>query len=86
MDRNLLKYWRNCLIDADRRRIVIGPEAVRLKRGVCYIDYINDKDTASLFKAARKNKGQGESEKIKVQIAPCFILPEYSDGQTRQAQ
>lgn len=74
------------MVDADRRRIVIGTEAVRLKREGCYIDYINDKDTASLFKAARKNKGQEENEKIKVQIAPCFILPEYSDGQTRQAQ
>lgn len=85
MDRKLLQYWRNCLVDADRRRILIGPEAVRLKADDCYADGIDEKSTASLFKAADKNKRE-ESEKIKVQIAPCFILPEYIDGQALRSQ
>lgn len=83
MDKKLLKYWRNCLADADRRRIQIAPEAVYLRAGACYIRRIDEESAASLFKAAKKNKEQ-EEEKIKVQIAPCVIFPEYSDARARQ--
>lgn len=86
MEEKLLKYWRNCLVDADRRRIEPGLDCVRQKSWHCYIDRVCDEDTVSLFDAAKKRKGQEECEKIKVQIAPCFVLPEYTDGHTAQAQ
>ena len=78
MDKKLLKYWKNCLLDAERRSRSLKKEArVTLRIGDKVPEFILRKDIPLLFP---KGKQKTDDEKRKIQIAPCVFLPEYENG------
>ena len=79
MDKKLLKYWKNCLLDAERKSRSLKKEArVTLRIGDKVPEFILRKDIPLLFP---KEKQKENDEKRKIQIAPCVFLPEYeTDG------
>lgn len=78
MDKKLLKYWKNCLLDAERRSRSLKKEArVILRIGDKVPEFILRKDIPLLFP---KGKQKTDDEKRKIQIAPCVFLPEYENG------
>ena len=80
MDKKLLKYWKNCLLDAERRSRSLTKEArVTLRIGDKLPEFILRKDIPLLFP---KGKQKENDEKRKIQIAPCVFLPEYENGWT----
>lgn len=80
MDKKLLKYWKNCLLDAERRSRSLTKEArVTLRIGDKLPEFILRKDISLLFP---KGKQKENDEKRKIQIAPCVFLPEYENGWT----
>ena len=79
MDKKLLKYWKNCLLDAERRSRSLKKEArVTLRIGDKVPEFILRKDIPLLFP---KGKQKTDDEKRKIQIAPCVFLPEYYGAQ-----
>lgn len=73
MDKKLLKYWKNCLLDAERRSRSLKKEArVTLRIGDKVPEFILRKDIPLLFP---KGKQKTDDEKRKIQIAPCVFLP-----------
>lgn len=80
MDKKLLKYWKNCLLDAERKSRSLKKEArVTLRIGDKVPEFILRKDIPLLFP---KEKQKENDEKRKIQIAPCVFLPEYENGWT----
>ena len=78
MDKKLLKYWKNCLLDAERKNRSLKKEArITLRIGDKIPEFILRKDIPLLFS---KEKQKEKDEKRKVQIAPCVLLPEYENG------
>ena len=78
MDKKLLKYWKNCLLDAERRSRSLKKEArVTLRIGDKVPEFILRKDIPLLFP---KGKQKTDDEKRKIQIAPCVFLPEYENS------
>lgn len=77
MDKKLLEYWKNCLLDAERKNISPKEVRITLRIGDKTPEYILQKDIPTLFPKSKENK---KDEKQKIQIAPCVILPEYENG------
>ena len=79
MDKKLLKYWKNCLLDAERRSRSLKKEArVTLRIGDKVPEFILRKDIPLLFP---KGKQKTDDEKRKIQIAPVsFFLSTKTGG------
>lgn len=70
MDKKLLKYWKNCLLDAERRSRSLTKEArVTLRIGDKLPEFILRKDIPLLFPKG-KQKENDEKRKIQIQYMP----------------
>lgn len=83
MNKNLLQYWRSCLLDAERKNIPTKGKSVILNLSDDVPEYIGKTYTRQLFSTNKQiNKKEEEEEpKLKIQIAPCVLLPEFENGQ-----
>lgn len=81
MDKRLFKYWKHCLLDAERRSRNVKKEAqVILTIGDRIPEFIRQKDILVLFPDKKSSE-----EKRKVQIAPCVLLPDSDNEKVRQS-
>lgn len=76
MNKKLLKYWKNCLLDAEWSNSMFYKEPrVTLAFEDCMPESIPEEDIELLFPDGRE-----DGKKCKVRIAPCVLLPEYENG------
>lgn len=76
MDKKLLKYWKNCLLDAEWSNSMSYKEPrVTLALENRMPELISEEDIDLLFPA-----GWSKGRKCNVRIAPCVLLPEYENG------
>lgn len=76
MDKKLLKYWKNCLLDAEWSNSMSYKEPrVTLVLKDRMPELISEEDIDLLFPA-----GWSIGRKCNVRIAPCVLLPEYENG------
>lgn len=76
MDKKLLKYWKNCLLDAEWSNSMSYKEPrVTLALEDRMPELISEEDIDLLFPA-----GWSKGRKCNVRIAPCVLLPEYENG------
>lgn len=75
-EQKLLKYWKNCLLDAEWSNSMFYKEPrVTLAFEDCMPESIPEEDIELLFPDGRE-----DGKKCKVRIAPCVLLPEYENG------
>lgn len=79
MNQALLKYWKTCLQDAERRAIKPKGAQIVLRIGDKTPEFILRKEIPNLFP---QWKAENSNEKQKVMIAPCVLLPEFENGWT----
>ena len=77
LNQALLKYWKTCLQDAERRAIEPKGARIILHIGNKTPEYILKKDIPTLFPQWKAEKN---NEKQKIIIAPCVLLPEFENG------
>lgn len=76
MDKKLLRYWKNCLLDAEWSNSMFYKEPrVTLAFEDRMPEAIPEEDIDLLFPDGRE-----DGKKCKVRIAPCVLLPEYENG------
>ena len=76
MNKKLLKYWKNCLLDAEWSNSMFYKEPrVTLAFEDRMPESIPEEDIELLFPDGRE-----DGKKCKVRIAPCVLLPEYENG------
>ena len=76
MDKKLLRYWKNCLLDAEWSNSMFYKEPrVTLAFEDRMPESIPEEDIDLLFPDGRE-----DGKKCKVRIAPCVLLPEYENG------
>lgn len=76
MDKNLLKYWKNCLKDAEWSNSTFYQEPrIILRIGHRMPEFLRNKDRALLFPGEETS-----AYKYTVRIAPCVLLPTYENG------
>ena len=76
MNKKLLKYWKNCLLDAEWSNSMFYKEPrVTLAFEDRMPESIPEEDIELLFPDERE-----DGKKCKVRIAPCVLLPEYENG------
>lgn len=76
MDKKLLKYWKNCLLDAEWSNSMSYKEPrVTLALEDRMPELISEEEIDLLFPA-----GWSKGRKCNVRIAPCVLLPEYENG------
>ena len=79
MDKKLLKYWKNCLLDAERRERSLRREAkISLRIGDRIPEFVLRKEIPKLF--PKENQEEESEGKWSVQLAPCFLLSAYENG------
>ena len=79
MDKKLLKYWKNCLLDAERRERSLRREAkISLRIGDRIPEFVLRKEISKLF--PKENQEEESEGKWSVQLAPCFLQPSYENG------
>ena len=77
MDQTLLKYWKTCLQDAERKAIALKGPRITLNIGDKILKFIPLKSIPVIFPDW---KAEDSNEKQKVMIAPCILLnPEKPD-------
>lgn len=74
MDQTLLKYWKTCLQDAERKAIALKGPRITLNIGDKILKFIPLKSIPVIFPDW---KAEDSNEKQKVMIAPCILLPEF---------
>lgn len=73
MDKKLLKYWKNCLLDAERRSRSLKKEArVTLRIGDKVPEFILRKDIPLLFPKG-KQKTDDEKRKYRLLLVSFFL-------------
>ncbi len=77
MDQTLLKYWKTCLQDAERKAIALKGPRITLNIGDKILKFIPLKSIPVIFPDW---KAEDSNEKQKVMIAPCILLPEFENG------
>lgn len=76
MNKKLLKYWKNCLLDAEWSNSMFYKEPrVTLAFEDRMPESIPEEDIELLFPDGRE-----DGKKCKVRIAPCVLLSEYENG------
>ena len=83
MDQTLLKYWKTCLQDAERKAIALKGPRITLNIGDKILKFIPLKSIPVIFPDW---KAEDSNEKQKVMIAPCILLPEFENGWTAQSE
>lgn len=83
MDQTLLKYWKTCLQDAERKAIALKGPRITLNIGDKILKFIPLKSIPVIFPDW---KAEDSNEKQKVMIAPCILLPEFENGWTSQSE
>ena len=68
MDQTLLKYWKTCLQDAERKAIALKGPRITLNIGDKILKFIPLKSIPVIFPDW---KAEDSNEKQKVMIAPC---------------
>lgn len=80
MDKKLLKYWKTCLLDAEWGNSALNKE---LHVTLAFEDRmpvsLSGEDITLLFP-----EGRVVGQKYNVRMAPCVLLPEYENGQSRR--
>lgn len=71
MDQTLLKYWKTCLQDAERKAIALKGPRITLNIGDKILKFIPLKSIPVIFPDW---KAEDSNEKQKVMIAPCILL------------
>lgn len=74
MDQTLLKYWKTCLQDAERKAIAPKGARITLNIGDKILKFVPLKSIPVIFPDW---KAEDSNEKQKVMIAPCILLPEF---------
>ena len=74
MDQTLLKYWKTCLQDAERKAIALKGPRITLNIDDKILKFIPLKSIPVIFPDW---KAEDSNEKQKVMIAPCILLPEF---------
>ena len=82
MDQTLLKYWKTCLQDAERKAIALKGPRITLNIDDKILKFIPLKSIPVIFPDW---KAEDSNEKQKVMIAPCILLPEFENGWTIKA-
>ena len=83
MDQTLLKYWKTCLQDAERKAIAPKGARITLNIGDKILKFVPLKSIPVIFPDW---KAEDSNEKQKVMIAPCILLPEFENGWTSQSE
>ena len=83
MDQTLLKYWKACLQDAERKAIAPKGARITLNIGDKILKFVPLKSIPVIFPDW---KAEDSNEKQKVMIAPCILLPEFENGWTSQSE
>lgn len=83
MDQTLLKYWKTCLQDAERKAIALKGPRITLNIDDKILKFIPLKSIPVIFPDW---KAEDSNEKQKVMIAPCILLPEFENGWTSQSE
>ena len=83
MDQTLLKYWKICLQDAERKAIAPKGARITLNIGDKILKFVPLKSIPVIFPDW---KAEDSNEKQKVMIAPCILLPEFENGWTSQSE
>mgnify|MGYP000476645595 CR=1 FL=1 len=82
MDQTLLKYWKTCLQDAERKAIAPKGARITLNIGDKILKFVPLKSIPVISLIGK----QKIAMKTKVMIAPCILLPEFENGWTSQSE
>ena len=86
MNKKLLKYWKNCLLDAERRERSLRREAkISLRIGDRIPEFVLRKEIPKLFpKENQEEENRGEGSRV--EAAPAGAKPALSGEDERAAR